>query len=116
MLLRCFQCCDANGDGEIDGRELEAVARAFTQANGHGHAERTAAAGQTQPTLAAPAAPATTSTSTGTTTGTATGTGTGMNVDQEVKVIMGKLDKVGMRPHRIAAVHSALSAVVAGHR
>ena len=39
-----------------------------------------------------------------------------MNVDQEVKVIMGKLDKVGMRPHRIAAVHSALSAVVAGHR
>ena len=32
-LLRCFDCCDTNGDGVIDARELEAVARAFTSAN-----------------------------------------------------------------------------------
>ena len=32
-LLRCFDCCDTNGDGLIDSKELEAVARAFTQAN-----------------------------------------------------------------------------------
>ena len=32
-LLRCFDCCDTNGDGLIDARELEAVARAFTSAN-----------------------------------------------------------------------------------
>jgi Ca2+-binding EF-hand superfamily protein len=33
VLLQCFQCCDANADGVIDAKELEAVARAFTSSS-----------------------------------------------------------------------------------
>lgn len=68
-LLRCFDCCDTNGDGVIDARELEAVARAFTSANtntaaGATNTANTAAASTSSNTAAQQAASA------------------GMNVDQ----------------------------------
>ena len=65
-LLHCFDCCDTNGDGVIDARELEAVARAFTSANTTTQNNKPAAA----------------SSSTSSSTAAQQAASAGMNVDQ----------------------------------
>ena len=91
VLLRCFQCCDCNCDGVIDGKELEAVARAFTLTNSHSH-HPAANAANSSAAANGSAAPSTS-------TSTSHSSSTGMNVDQEVKVILGKLDKATHTAH-----------------
>lgn len=80
LLTKCFRACDFNSDGIIDANELVTVAKCFSGGQTETTSAREKSAGNSTSTIAY--------------TNGATHSMT-VNVDQEVKLILGKLDKNG---------------------